>query len=176
MGFTCCDVSSLGPHRNYINSNTVWPIRGGEWMQWIGFNIYYIYQNQGMMSHTGTRKHWLGMVPAKWKLSGTRRPVQRAYERDPEDWCSDPTEWVKTVGWSELEKSLWSQWWPFPKAINSHDHGSLLDVHPWKCPIRSCCHESFTMALELLYHIYALEDLGIWYCLVMWQHCGLFPL
>lgn len=23
------------------------------------------------------------------------------------------------------------------------------------------------MALELLYHIYALEDLGIWYCLVL---------
>lgn len=70
-------------------------------MQLVGFNIYSICQNQGMMSHTGTRKHRLGMVPAytaKWKPSGTERPVQRAYERDPEDWCSDPTEWVKTVG------------------------------------------------------------------------------
>lgn len=94
-----------------------------------------------MISHTGTQKHRAEMTPTyitRMRSSGTVGLAQRLYKRNSQDWCSDLTEQVKTTGWPELEKGLCSFWSPFPQVITC----SLLDLHPWICPIRDCCNES----------------------------------
>lgn len=64
-------------------------------------------------------------------LEGPRGLVFRSYRKGEDSWLI----WMG-------EKPL-TPVMPFPKATNSHCYGSLLDLHPWICPIRGCCHKSF---------------------------------
>lgn len=63
---------------------------------------------------------------------GPRGLVFRSYRMGEDSWLI----WIG-------EKPL-TPVMPFPKAINFRCYGSLLDLHPWICLIRGCCHESFS--------------------------------